>query len=289
MPPITPARVVDLLDKDMPHEACWIEPEILPKGGIMMFGGLPKIGKSLITHELQRALVTATRPFNSSYFWVPQEARVLLIEQEVGERTLKSRFGLSFARHKRHAYNDRAFYLSKDLDIDLKTELGRSKLLDHVMATRPNVLILDPIHKFHTYDESDITGVTALLKSLALLREAFKDNGLAIILSHHFKKPPTQTFSSGNYDPLDFNNFSGSRAWSADMDAIVALHKISKAYDNTSWHLQSRWTIRHGQEPPEMTFYVEPGNPECQIRVNTIDDKDEPKKKLSLKKEAQEI
>lgn len=289
MPPLTPSRVVDLLDEDLPEESCWIEPNILPKGGIMMFGGLPKIGKSLITHELQRALTTATRPFDSPYFWIPEQAKVLLIEQEVGKKSLKSRFSISFSRHKRLAFRDHALYLSKDLDIDLKTEMGRAKLLEHVRASRPNVLILDPIHKFHSYDESDITGVSTLLKSLALLREAFEEDGLAIILSHHFKKPPQQTFASGNYDPLDFNNFSGSRAWSADMDAIVALHRISKSHDNTSWCLQSRWTIRHGQEPPEMTFYVEPGNRECQIRINSMDNKDEPKKKLSLKKEAQEI
>lgn len=278
-------RVVDLLRKDLPKVDCWIEPKILPKGGFMLFGGLPKIGKSLITHELQRALTTATRPFDSPLFWCPEQARVLLLEQEVGEESLKDRYDVCFARHKEHVYRDHAFYETKDFEIDLKTALGRAKLVTHIQTYRPNVLILDPISAFHSYDESDITGVAELLKGLTKLCKAFEEDGLSIILSHHFKKPPAQVYASSSYDYLDFNNFSGSRLWTGTADTIVALKRFGDAHDYKSWCLASRWTTRHGQQPPDMTFFVEPENREGQVRINSIDNATEPKKKLTLNKD----
>ena len=69
----------------------WVEPAISPKGGLLLFGGESKIGKSFLVLEMMRALATGEDMFGNPQFVIPERAKVVLIEQELGDYILRGR------------------------------------------------------------------------------------------------------------------------------------------------------------------------------------------------------
>jgi RecA-family ATPase len=95
---IKPARIYDLITRELENVPCWVGGNLLPKRGVLLFGGLEKIGKSFIGLEVARALSTGTPLFGYPDFVVEEKARVLLVEMEVGEYGLQDRTRAVFGK-----------------------------------------------------------------------------------------------------------------------------------------------------------------------------------------------
>ena len=83
--------VNDLILTPPVPQPMWVEPAILPKGGLLLFGGESKIGKSFLVLEMMRALATGEDMFGNPQFVIPERAKVVLIEQELGDYILRGR------------------------------------------------------------------------------------------------------------------------------------------------------------------------------------------------------
>ena len=147
--------VADLLAREVEKVPSWIEPGILPKGGIMVLAGEAKIGKSLILGSLARSLATGEAPFLLDGLAVPASSRVLLIDQEVGEYGLQKRCAPMLQDLTPSTYADKLMYVTKDPELMLDKPAGLRKLWAYVDNAQPNVLILDPVGKMLSESEND--------------------------------------------------------------------------------------------------------------------------------------
>jgi len=258
MDSLEPQPLSALLAKQFPPDMFWLEPNILPKGGIMLFGGQAKIGKSFIALELIRALASGTSPFDYPLLQVPKAAKVLLIEQELGEYGLQKRIKTLFPPSVMSACNDNLWYLSMVPELKLDEVRGYDKLRKIVDKVKPNILVLDPISKMHNYEEQSNSQIGELLSKLSKLRKEFRELGLSIIMSHHFGKPPKTDSGKDSIDPLSPYNFRGASRWFDDVDAAVPVCRLGEltTLPHFATEIQTRWILRHGEELDDtiMTF-----------------------------------
>jgi len=267
---VAPISFADLLEKELPPDQFWIEPGILPKRGTWLFGGEAKIGKSFIMLELARALATKTRPFGSHVFSVPEECRVLFIEQELGEYELKKRVKETFIKHKKHSFRKNVFALSKIPEMQLSVPDGVKLLVDAIDEVKPNIVMLDPISMFHGYDENNNSEIAELFRRIELIKKAYLSLDLSFVISHHFKKPPTYRNANDSFDDLSAYNFSGSQKWFNTPDTITTVKRVLTYPDNTGWHIRTRWVTRQGQPPNDMIFKIEPSNKDGIVQVYQV-------------------
>lgn len=248
-----------LLTKDIKTAPWYISGNILPKGGTLLFGGHSKTYKSFIALNMVRSLITGTNLFDCPFIECTK-ARVLLVEQEIGERGLQKRGSFIFYKVDPKAIEDNFFYLTKE-SILLNRPEGVGKLEKAIKEIKPNVLILDPIGKLHTYDENDATQIGALFTTFERFKKINPEQEMSIVLTHHFKKPPTGDYAKG-YDGNDPHNFRGSVRWFSDPDTIGTVKLLNTPNDTVwkSFNLRLRFILRQEESPDDMvlSFNKEP-------------------------------
>ena len=250
-------RISDLLSREVERVPSWIEPGILPKGGSMVLAGEAKIGKSLILGSLSRSLATGEAPFLMEGLHTPEKARVLLVDQEVGEYGLQKRCAPMLQDLDPSTYADNLMYVTKDPELMLDTAAGVRTLWEYVANAQPNILILDPVGKMLSESENDAIEVAKVFHTLERLQKDFRHLGLSIILSHHFMKPPRTARDREGFDPLDPYNMRGSGKWKDAPDTLVMVSRGDKLpCPHQAWKIDMRILPRHAEEPPDLHLNV---------------------------------
>lgn len=249
-----------------PDGMYWLEPAMLQHYGKMIIGGEASIGKSLFLLELAYALSTGAQPFGCPTFAVPKPMKVLLLEKEVMEPGLHKRIGKMFSDEECGKMEGQleivTGYPGMNIDDD-----GMDFIRWNINNLGANILIMDPLAKFHNKDENAAAEIGQALGEIDKLRWEFKGQQLAVIWSHHFGKP------SGDprvrRDPLDTYNFRGSSRFKDDPDTKVTLAKLGSVMfgDHKGWLLGSSWVPRHGEEISSMFFTV---NRKGDLRVRYV-------------------
>lgn len=258
-------RVYDLINTELPVNPMWIEGGILPKSGLLLFGGLSKIGKSFLSLNLARALVSGEPLYDNPEFKT-HPARVTLIEHELGELTFQQRV-TNIMRNAQGDWYDDFYYFSKEHDIDCVTPKGQKLIREAVDLTQPDVLILDPISKMlagaQENDNSVIGEVFSFFDSLISYGRPW---GMSLVIIHHFKKPPDNEFGKKGFDDLDAANFRGSSRFISDPDTLftVAQRKMLPL-PHKSWNMDCRFVLRHGEGCPDFTMTFNERR-DCRIR-----------------------
>lgn len=247
-------KAIDLLNKEFPQISCWIEPEILPKGGTLCFGGTAKAGKSFIMNELVRALILQKKPFDCPHFNVPYRARVLVLEQELGERGFQKRLRRMLENENPNAWGEYLWYESRRPEIQIIGE-GFRHIRHMVEEVRPNVLILDPVSMFYSCDENSSEEIGKVFKNIEGLKQIHPEDEMSVIFSHHFGKPGRGPDAP---DPLDQYNFRGSSKWKDSPDTLCTVVRDGNinGLDWEAWNLRVRWLTRHESSPPDMKMTV---------------------------------
>ncbi len=277
-PIIKPASIFDLIQKDLPPFPAWIGPAVLPKGGMLLFGGHAKVGKSFLMLELARALATGAVPFGCPFLQTFGPCKVLLIEMELGEYGLQDRVKKIFAEEQPAVYGENMWYVTKVPSMQLDSDLGQQQLDAVLEKVQPNVLMLDPIGRFHSCDENRSDEIQELLNFLEMLLQKYKHNQMSIIMSHHFGKKPGNMREAR--DPLDPYNFRGSSKWFDNLDSLITVNRL-KDLDVPwrAWNLEARFETRQGEPPEDVLMSV---NREADLRVrfeHSMGDKTPPMKK----------
>lgn len=253
---MTPRNLADFLAEDIGTLPCWIDPFILPKRGILLFGGEAKASKSFFMMEMARALSTGTVMFGNGAFRVTEQSRVLLVDQEVGEYGLHKRLKRIFARHNPSMYRDHFAFLTQQPEWRFDTQQGREHILKTISEFKPNVVMLDPIARFHGGEEQSSTEIGNLFREIYKMMQLGAVENMSVVLSHHFRKPPTGR-NRDDYNPLDPYNFRGSSEWFGVPDTIMTLNRLPSPVKDR-WTVQAGFRLRHGEEPPDMEFIVTP-------------------------------
>ena len=258
-----PESLQELIDRELPPNPSWIEPNILTKRGKLLFGGESKTGKSLVMLSLVRALITGEAPLECHLLSVPKPCKVLMIEQELGPYGLQQRARKIYKGIDRDILNSNLWYSTRIPEFQLNTFQGRDLLKKWIDQVEPNVVVIDPIGKSQAYDENSNTQIAKLWNIIDYSLKDYDHLDLSFIISHHFGKPNKDPRYAG--DPLDIYNFRGASKWRDDPDTLIAVHRHSNLSGRKdAWNIHTRWELRHGEPMEDLVFEV---NKDLDLRV----------------------
>lgn len=256
-------RVKNLIEKEITLESSWIGEAVLPKRGTLLLGGLEKIGKSFILLEMCRALVMGEPVFGHPLLYT-KPARVLYIEQEIGEVGLQKRVRQMMAGENPDVYEDRFFYISQEPEMRLDTDEGIAAICEALVDSQAEVVLFDPIANMHDYDENSNTEIGRLFHAIDTIKSNFEWQDLSVVMAHHARKPP-QDDGRTNHDPLDRKIFRGAQRYLAAPDAVWTIHRNrALPFAHEAWECANRMVLRNGGCPPDFTISV---NRENDLRV----------------------
>lgn len=204
----------------------------------MVIGAPPKSYKSFIALNIAYDLAEGRDLFG---LWkVPEPLSVLLIEQEIGKHRLKERLAAIHSYRLGQVAPFNLYLASKDLLVNLHTAAGIAKIKAHLTDSKAQVLIIDPLRKFHRKAEDDSTQMVEIFGALDGLQEEFD---LSTIIVHHTAK---RSEFRRAHEP---EALRGSGEIFADVDTVVMIEQPVAA-DKTI--LRLHFTLRSAQEPPPL-------------------------------------
>ena len=232
----------DFLAEETPKKPHIIGRGILPKQGKLVLGGAPKANKSFTAIAAALSLTRGEPLFRAFYkdgspvFPVTRPWTVLYLDQELGEDGFRQR--LVPMVEDKDIINP--FFLhTKDTAMQLDTPEGVTLIEKEIEQVQPEVLILDPLAKFHSADENSAQEMGRVLKQGDAWIEKY---GLSIVYIHHT--------GLAAYDPTNGRRggarLRGSSAVFADVDTVVEVLRKSAA-DDKEPTLQLGFELRQGE------------------------------------------
>lgn len=213
----------DFLSRDFKPQPAIIGRGLLPIKSKCIIGGAPKVGKSFIALNVALS-ITRGRPLFDAYynnstpvFPVSKTHRVLYLEQEVGDYDLRNRLNSILGGELDPGIE--LFIKSRDLQLRLDTDEGRRLIAAEVAEVKPDVVIFDPLAKFHLQDENSAQWMGAIMRAGDRLIEEY---GCALIYIHHIGKPGGEENAKRGGDRL-----RGSSAVFADVDTLILVDRQS--------------------------------------------------------------
>jgi hypothetical protein len=197
----------------------------LPKHGKMCVYAPAKTGKSTLAVQGARVL-----GIGNPFLGIPtQTSKSLYIQSELAVPVLQQRM-----RDTGQRYPNMLIGTLFSMKIDTPT--GQSVLAEAVLATQPNVLILDPLYKMMQGDENETHDMLMMCDFLDQLIESVETD-LAIWITHHSGKD----LSKGG---------RGSSVLEDWVDSNLELKRISKKGDALRVQITPK-LLRHSELPPE--------------------------------------
>ena len=219
-----PERIDDFLTKEQPSIPMLIGRGVLPVCGKVVIGGPPKSNKSFLVLNVILALAQGRNIFDACYdnkmpvLPVARRYKVLYVEQELGPYGLKDRLVALVGA----APKPLEFYVkTRDMGMRLDTPEGRKLIWDEVAACQPDVVIFDPLAKFHLSDENSAQQMGAVMRAGDRLIEEFK---CAVIYIHHTGKESFEHPRHGG------DRLRGSSAIFADCENLMEVTRLSKGH-----------------------------------------------------------
>lgn len=201
----------ELLQKNLP-EPEWVVDEIICKPGITILGGDTATFKSYVALHLSCTAVTANQFLSSIR---TRKMKVLYIDEEMGERTIKTRLRQFKEGLKTNSsFTDLHIASFNNFKLDNAEQI--KKLVALIERTRPDLIIIDSMVRFLTGDENSAKDVKATFDSMKMLMH---DYGVSFLILHHTRK-------SGSDKKHDLR---GSGDFSAYADNVFMISSVSKA------------------------------------------------------------
>ena len=214
------------------------EPESIVGGGWVLRDNLTfvigpaKLGKSVFIANLALAL-TVPSPF-LGLFGVPRARRVLYIQQEVATAEVQKRLRLM----TKALPTNLELYLWSERGLRLDTQSILERMRENIAAVNPDVIILDPLRRFHGIDENSSQQVGRFVELLETFAE-----GRSIIIVHHTGKPNPEYQQEGGYAGR------GSSVWFDSGATYLNLQPLLN-----DWTHQITFSKRYGEPLPKMTI-----------------------------------
>ncbi len=179
---------------------------VLLKECLLLISGPPKVKKSFLAANLAISLAYG-RSFAG--FKIAAGQSVLLISAEGGRAPNKKRLQQMWRSWPSPQIASGRFHGTFAWTQPLDSQEGETKLREALECYRPDVLVLDPLVRFHQGEENSATDMGCFFR---LLRELMKEFHFAVILIHHAGKNPEQ-------------GARGSSAIQAEYDSAIQMKK----------------------------------------------------------------
>ena len=182
------SRLCDFLEEPDVTLPMVIGRGILPTQGKLILGAAPKTGKSFLALNMALDLALGQPLFNATYangtpvFPVYGPKRVLYLDQELGSHGAKKRLRVMVDAAKMNTLPLDFYIRTKNSDMRLDTESGRAFISEEIDETKPDVVILDPLAKFHLVDENSAQHMGAVMR---IIDRWIQNFGCSVIIIHH--------------------------------------------------------------------------------------------------------
>lgn len=235
-----PTNLEDLLTCEFEEDDMLISGGILPKRGVLLLAGDPKIGKSTLISQMCLDLISGS-PFLSE-FAIESPARVLYIFSEGSKKHLQRLY-----RSQLHGFRTAEIQIDKEWKRRLfvfngrRLSLGKNEGIEQVKQLigefRVNVVVLDPICLFF---DGDFNKGEVVAKLIRRLHQVAAECGTSFVIAHHNRKPRDK----GDDQPM--HRVLGSSAWVAYVDAFLGLENWSAR--RSEYKKRLHFVLRHAEE-----------------------------------------
>lgn len=221
----------DIINMDIPPIEWDIE-GLTISNGYHFLGGQAGKFKTYLSFFMARSFITGEDFLGRKV----KKRRVLLVDEESRERTLKERtikVLSDLTPEQRHNFK---YSISKGIKFD---ENYISQLEEDIKHSKAQVVIMDSFVRFFVGNENSADDVK---KSFQLLKPLMEKYGCSFIIIHHFNKN-----NQNNKSAMD--SLRGSSDLTAQCDTIMAINEDFK--DNYSVWLEKN---RHGEKGDKIKF-----------------------------------
>lgn len=197
-----------LMAKEFPEQMHLVD-RLVPDAGFTIFSGAPRSYKTFVLLELARC-VASGQPFLGHFS--TQQANVLLIDEENGERLLQQRIGL--------------LGIDKDLPIFYTPTMGFTLTDESVESAlrkcdenNIGLVIIDSLIRVHGAEENSAKEMATVSRQL----RKFTEHGVAVIVTQHHRK-------QGNFNGGTGDAMRGSSEILAAADGHIGMSRKDKFY-----------------------------------------------------------
>ncbi len=193
-----------LISKEYPEET-WLIEKLVPEGGLTVIAGYPASYKTWVLLEIAIKLAEGQSFFNN---FNVKKSKVLIIDEENGERMLQKRFKQMTDKKK---MNIEVMSLQS---FKLKYT---DNIIEYCIENSINAVIIDSLIRVHSGDENSSTAMSKIFRSF----KKFKQNNISLIFSHHNRK-------SGEKAPNPSEDMRGSSETLAFVDSGISIRRNGK-------------------------------------------------------------
>lgn len=247
---IVPLQASDLINAtDMRTEkemSIWGESCLMVRGGLTLFGGAPKSGKSTLTMQMAIAAALGGEFLGQKF---AEPLTVLWIQAELRPEFLRARLLEQLGGYTKEQIE----MVGKNLIVteDCDCQLNRTDQLAYAMIIekyKPDLVIIDPLRNLiHLKQESDATEMRTALASIKATAQS-QSLDTAIVCVHHTRKDSGS--KNKNEDGSPFDLFAGSGALRGYYDTGLVL--LNDAQDPNTKYLH--FELRHGAPMRPLTL-----------------------------------
>lgn len=217
----------ELLSDDSSPPKPVIDNGVLLDGTLLLLIGPPKSKKTFLTMNLALSIASGS---DFSGFKIPKPKKVLYLLAEGGFYPTRDRLKKMAKGKNQNLFVGFPNYLP------VNTEDGYHFLYSLVKEVNPDVLILDPLIKFHDVDENSASQMSDVLGKIRTMMAELK---LSVILVHHTGK----VASRGG---------RGSSVIVGDYDSCIEICKSDKG------NVSLKFDMRHVETPPTKKIRFNP-------------------------------
>lgn len=227
--------VLDYVDDESPEPAMILDEGILPERGVLILGGQPKTGKSLVSMNIAMAIAKGDKWLD---FDVAQERKVLILQAENSYFNMRRRVKCMVDQQ---SLTRGMLTISDPASLKINDYKDFCLLEDLVDEQKAEVLIIDPLVYFHSVDENDNAAMGMVMEQL---RNLANNHNVAIIIVHHAKK-------SGMVDATGGANLRGASSVFGSVDTSIILSRdVNAETDEVTYSLD--FELRNGENPERM-------------------------------------
>ncbi len=234
--------VTDFINSELPEREDLIGGGLLPKASIAVVGGQSKLGKSLFVTQMGIRLATGSN-FLSKF--PCKKSRVLLIQQEISEFSMQKRLRKQLSKFNPEDLEGN-FHLVNTKGIKLDRRDGLKKVRETIREVRPDVLIMDPLYKFHFKEENSASDMRNVFDRVDELVSEF---GLSVVIVHHHGKP-------SEFKRKGAHQLRGSSVIFDYGDSYFVLNR--KGGNESRSFIKLSFELRNAEEPPPMFLHRDP-------------------------------
>ena len=215
-PDEAPSELTALLAHRFPPRADVIARGVLPREGLLVVGGKPKVGKSLMLDNLDLQRVRG-RP----WLGFPTDPGVTFtLNPEVSAPAAVERFR-TMLKNDPEPVPEGRLHLKTRRGVLLDTPDGLAQIMAWLEETGADVLRIDPLARAMSGEENSNRDMGAVVRAVDSLIERY---GVAVILAHHPGKPSKDQPRTGG------DRLRGAGALFAAADTVVMMDKTEDGF-----------------------------------------------------------